>query len=345
MRRALYAMFEIVLLGTSASAPSIHRGLSAQIVMVKDQRFLIDCGEGTQRQILRSRIGFKRLNRVLLTHGHLDHILGLAGLLSTLMRWESLHSLEIWGGTWTLDRVQDLIHTVVLRGATPPMPLHLIDLKPGVLLEDRDYSVSAFPVQHRGRDNFGFAFTEKSRRPFLVEQAEALGVPVGPERARLVRGESIRLDDGRVMAPDDVLGPDVPGAKLVYIGDIGAFDDAVREVVRGAHTLVIEGTYLDVDAEMADAFGHMTVGRAARFAHEMGVGTVILTHVSRRYRERDIIREAEQHHPHAFVARDFDRFLIAKGRLAQKIDSSAHPFEDDDSAHLDDLELTPLEGQ
>jgi ribonuclease Z len=337
-------MFEIVFLGTSASAPSIHRGLSAQVVMVKDQRFLIDCGEGTQRQILRSGIGFKRLNRVLLTHGHLDHILGLAGLLSTLMRWESLHELEIWGGTWTLDRVQDLIHTVVLRGAPPPMPLHLFDLKPGVLFEDRDYSVSAFPVQHRGRDNFGFAFTEKSRRPFLVERAQALGVPAGPERARLVRGESVRLADGRVIAPDDVLGPDVPGAKLVYIGDIGAFDEPVRAAVRGAHTLVIEGTYLDVDAGMAGAFGHLTVGQAARFASEMGVGTVLITHVSRRYRERDMIREAEQHHPHAFVVRDFDRFLIAKGRPAQKIDSSAPPIEeDDDSPHLYGPEIMPLE--
>jgi ribonuclease Z len=327
-------MFEIVFLGTSASAPSIHRGLSAQVGMVQDQRFLIDCGEGTQRQILRSRIGFKRLNRVLLTHGHLDHILGLAGLLSTLMRWESLHSLEIWGGSWTLDRVQDLIHTVVLRGVAPPMPLHLFDLKPGVLLEDRDYSVSAFPVQHRGRDNFGFAFTEKSRRPFLVERAEALGVPVGPERARLVRGESIRLNNGRVIHPDEVLGPDVPGAKLVYIGDIGTLDGPVREVVRGAHTLVIEGTYLDADAEMADAFGHMTIGRAARFANELDVGTLIITHVSRRYRERDMIREAQQYHPHAFVARDFDRFLIAKGRPAEKLEGTTYAIdepEDDDS--------------
>src|SRR5690606_36436419 len=149
----------------------------------------------------------------------------------------------------------------------------------------------------------------------------------------------------RVIAPDVVLGPDAPGARRVYIGDIAAFDDAVREDVSGAHTLGIEGTYVDGDGEMADAFGPMTYRRAARFAHEMGVGTVILTHVSRRYRELDIIREEEQHHPHAFVARDFDRFLIAKGRLAQKIDSSAHPVEDDDSAHLDDLELTPLEGQ
>ncbi len=101
-------MFEIVFLGTSASAPSIHRGLSAQVVMVKNHRYLIDCGEGTQRQLLKSGIGFKRLNRILITHGHLDHILGLAGLMSTFMRWESIDALEIWGGqmgAWTACRI------------------------------------------------------------------------------------------------------------------------------------------------------------------------------------------------------------------------------------------------
>jgi len=311
-------MFEIVFLGTSASAPSIHRGLSAQVVMVKDHRYLIDCGEGTQRQILKSGIGFKRLNRVLLTHGHLDHILGLAGLMSTFMRWESIDSLEIWGGRWTLDRVQDLIYGVVLRGTKPPMPLHLIDLKPGVLLEDRDYTVSAFPVQHRGRDNYGFVFQEKSRRPFLVERAEALGVPAGPERARLVRGEAITLPDGRTIRPDDVLGPDLPGARLVVTGDIAAYD-GLEEVARGAHALVTEATYLDEDAEMAAAFGHMTAGGAARFAAEMGVGALLLTHVSRRYRERDVLDEARRTFPNTFVVRDFDRFMVAKGRPVEKL--------------------------
>lgn len=112
-------MIEIVFLGTSASAPSIHRGLSAQVVLHRDYRFLIDCGEGTQRQILRSGLGFKRLNRILLTHGHLDHILGLGGLISTFARWEAMDRLEIYGGRWALQRVYDLIYGVVLRGAPP----------------------------------------------------------------------------------------------------------------------------------------------------------------------------------------------------------------------------------
>jgi ribonuclease Z len=313
-------MFEIVFLGTSASAPSIHRGLSAQVVMAKNHRFLIDCGEGTQRQLLKSGIGFKRLNRILLTHGHLDHILGLAGLMSTFMRWESLDYLEIWGGKFALDRVQDLVFGVVLRGAKPPMPLHLIDVKPGLLMEEPDFTVSAFPVEHRGRDNFGYVFQEKPRRPFLVDKAEALGVPVGPERARLVRGETITLDGGRVIRPDDVLGPDIPGARLIVTGDIASLD-SLTEVARNAHALVIEATYLDEDAEMAEAFGHMTAGRAARFAAEHGVQTLLLTHLSRRYRERDIIAEAHRYFPNAFVVRDFDHYAIAKDRPVRKVEA------------------------
>src|SRR5450432_638672 len=164
------AMFELIFLGTSASAPSVHRGLPAQIVMAKEFRFLIDCGEGTQRQILRSGVGFKRLNRILITHGHLDHILGLAGLLSTFIRWEATEELEIYGGKAALDRVQDLVFGIVLNGEKPPVPIHLIDLKPGIFFDDKDFTVSAFPVTHRGPGCFGFTFQEKSRRPFLLEK-------------------------------------------------------------------------------------------------------------------------------------------------------------------------------
>ena len=314
-------MFEIVFLGTSASAPSIHRGLSAQMVLHEAKRFLVDCGEGTQRQILRSGLGFKRIDKILLTHGHLDHILGLAGLVSTFARWEAIDKLEIWGGRWALDRVQDLVYGVVLRGAKPPMPLHLIDVQPGVLLETDDFSVSAIPIVHRGRDCYGYVFQEKPRRPFLVEKAEALGVPAGPLRAKLVRGEAVTLDDGRVIQPDDVLGDDLPGARLVHTGDIADFNDELRAVARDAHALVMEATYLDEDGDIAGQFGHMTAGRAARFAAEMNVGTLLLTHVSRRYRERDIVDEAQRYHPNVYVVRDFDRFSVAKGRAAQKIDS------------------------
>ena len=139
-------MFEILFLGTSASAPSAKRGLSAAIVIHDEYRFLVDCGEGTQRQILQSGIGFKRLTRILLTHGHLDHILGLGGLMSTFLRWEAVDELEIFGGRSALDRVHDLLYGVVLRGKHPPMPLTLHEIKPGIFFEANDFTVTAFSV-------------------------------------------------------------------------------------------------------------------------------------------------------------------------------------------------------
>lgn len=311
-------MFDIVFLGTSASAPSIYRGLSAQVVMVRDHRFLIDCGEGTQRQILKSGIGFKRLNRILITHGHLDHILGLAGMLSTFMRWEAIDEMEIWGSRHALNRVHDLLYGVVLMGRRPPMPIHLIDLEPGVLLEDDYFTLSAFRVTHRGADAFGFAFEEKARRPFLNEKAEALGVPVGPERRLLVAGEPITLAHGTVVHPDQVLGPAVRGARLVHVGDCGRTDD-IQDFVADADCLVIEATYLDVEADMARQFGHLTAAQAARLARDAGVRQLILTHVSRRYRERDIREEARAVFPDTEVARDFDRFTVLKHQPVRKV--------------------------
>ncbi|GAB4568760.1 MAG: ribonuclease Z [Anaerolineae bacterium] len=312
-------MFEVIFLGTSASAPSVYRGLPALAVLAGEHRFLVDCGEGTQRQILKSGIGFKRLNRILLTHGHLDHILGLAGLLSTFMRWESIEELEIWGGTHTLNRVHDLIYGVVLRGQRPPMPIHLIDLEPGVLFEAKKFTIEAFPVTHRGPGNFGFIFAERAHRPFLADRAEALGIPPGPERGRLAAGESITLADGRVIHPDDVLGETVPGAKLVVIGDIARTDNLPSQIA-GADALVMEATYSGEEADFAADFGHMTAAGAASFAREAGVKTLILTHLSRRNRERDVLDEARAIFPNTYVARDFDRFSISKNKPVERLD-------------------------
>ena len=190
-------MFEILFLGTSASAPSARRGLSAQIVQHDEFRFLVDCGEGTQRQILQAGVGFRHLTRVLLTHGHLDHILGLGGLLSTFLRWEAIESLEIYGGRAALDRVHDLLYGVVLRGNQPPMPLHFREIKPGMFFEAKDFTLSAFSVTHRGPDCLGYTFEERARRPFLPQKADELGVPFGPERRELVQGKTLVLQDGR----------------------------------------------------------------------------------------------------------------------------------------------------
>lgn len=304
-------MFEILFLGTSASAPSARRGLSAQVVKHDEYRFLVDCGEGTQRQILQSGLGFKNLSRILLTHGHLDHILGLGGLLSTFLRWEAIDELEIYGGRSTLDRVRALLYDVVLRGNQPPMPLHLNEIKPGTFFETDDFTITAFPVTHRGPDCLGYVFEGKSRRPFLNEKATELGVPFGPERRELVAGKQISLPDGRRVSPDDVLGPLQRGIKLVIVGDTGRTDNLL-EVCKDADALVIESTYLDEETDMAKQFHHLTAKQSAALAKQAGVKKLILTHISRRYREKDVLKEAQEIFPNTSVARDFDSFQIKR---------------------------------
>lgn len=305
-------MFEIVFLGTSASAPSIHRGLTSQVVKHNEYRFMIDCGEGTQRQILQSGIGFKRLNNILITHGHLDHILGLAGLFSTLSRWETIEEVTIHGGKYALERIFNLLYGVqIIHPRKSQIEINFKEIAPGKIFEEEDFSVTAFAVSHRGPDCFGYLFEEKPRRPFLAEKADVLGVPFGPQRRDLVNGLPISLPDGRTIQPEEVLGPEKPGTRLVHVGDTGKTENLV-EHCQGADTLVIESTYLRTEEEMARQFAHLTAAQAANLAKEAGVSNLILTHVSRRYREREIYQEAQDIFPNTVVARDFDTFQIKK---------------------------------
>jgi len=303
-------MYEIAFLGTSASAPSISRGLSSALLLHRDHRFLLDCGEGTQRQLLRSGLGFRKLDKVLLTHGHLDHILGLGGLLSTFSRWESIDELTIYGGHWALRRVRDLLG-VVLRGDEIDLNVRLTEIEPGVIWQDDDLIVRAFGVSHRGPDCYGFSFEEPTRRPFMAEEAERLGVPHGPERRRLVQGEAVQLADGRAIEPDDVLGTAVQGLKYVHVGDAGRTDNLV-EICRGADALVIEATYLEEEADLARRFGHLTARQAAELAVEADVRQLFLVHISRRYAEREVRREARAVFPGAIVPRDLDVYRISR---------------------------------
>jgi ribonuclease Z len=187
-------------------------------------------------------------------------------------------------------------------------------IEEGVIFNVGDFIVSAFPVSHRGPDCYGFLFDEKSRRPFLPERAEALTVPPGPWRRDLVNGQEVVLPDGRLILPDQVLGPERPGTRLVLVGDVGR-TDGLAEYCKEADALIIEATYLKEDAQLAEEYAHLTAKQAGELAIRAGVKNLILTHVSRRYRERDILSEARAVFPGAIVARDFDDFLLKRSKL------------------------------
>jgi len=200
---------------------------------------------------------------------------------------------------------------VVFGPGQYPLHVHLESVGPGTLMEDEHLTVSVFPVVHRGPGCLGYLFEEPPRRPFLAEKAEALGVPHGPERRRLVQGESITLPSGRVVTPDEVLGDARPGLKLAFVGD-AAETDSLIPYCQGVDVLVIEATYASSDADLAKAFGHLTSVQAARLARDAEVKHLILTHISRRYSGGQIEAEARAVFPNTVVANDFDRFEIRR---------------------------------
>ncbi len=304
-------MFELTFLGTAASTPLPKRGMPSAVVAHDEYRFMVDCGEDTQRQLMTSGLGFRRLEHILITHPHLDHILGIGGIMSTLSQWETLERVSIYGGQSALDRIEDLLYRIVFRGARPPMEIALVDVRPGIILSGEDFDVLAFPVQHRGPDCFGYVFQERSRRPFLNERATELGVPNGPERKMLVGGQPITLADGTVVQPEQVLGELQRGTKLAMTGDIGE-TEPITKVVREADALVTEATYSDEETEMARQNGHITAGQAARLARDAGVRQLILNHISGRHREKDLEAEARTFFQNAVIARDFDTFKVNK---------------------------------
>jgi len=182
----------------------------------------------------------------------------------------------------------------------------------GVIWESEHLIISAFPVAHRGPGCFGYVFQERSHHPFLAEVAQRLGVPAGPERRRLVEGETVVLADGTVIRPQQVLGAELPGAKLVYVGDAARTDNLV-EAVRAADVLVIEATYTADETDLASKFGHLTARQAAELARAAEVKRLYLTHLSRRYSAKMIGEEARTIFPETVVARDFDQVRITKG--------------------------------
>jgi ribonuclease Z len=222
-----------------------------------------------------------------------------------------MDKLEIYAGQNALERIDDLLFKVVIRGARPPFPIELIPINTGAIIEEHDLTVTAFPVNHRGPDCYGFAFQESGRRPFLADEAEALGIPQGHWRRDLVQGLPTTLPDGRVVQPDEVLGQFEEGTRLTIVGDTGE-TESILPYCMNAAGLVIEATYLKEEQEMAREFAHLTAAEAATLAVRANVGQLFLTHISRRYRDRDVEKEAREVFPNSTIVHDFDTYQVKR---------------------------------
>jgi ribonuclease Z len=301
-------MFTLTFLGTSASVPSAERNHPALLVEAGNQRILVDCGEGTQRQLLRGGAGFRRLDRLLLTHGHFDHVLGIPGLFSTLRLRQSADALTIHGSPGTLDVVVRMLAGLWGEGRAP-IPLQLIPLIAGQVLDAGEFTIDCFPVRHRDTDSFGFSFESPARRHLWRDRLASLGVPDGPVRKELAEGRPVTLADGRTIDPADVLGPPEGQKKLVIVGDTET-TDGLAEHVGGADVLVIEATFLERDAAIARDYGHLTAAEAAALAAMSDVRLLVLTHISGRYSDEEILAEATKTFPNSRVATDFARIVV-----------------------------------
>jgi ribonuclease Z len=309
-------MFDLTFLGTGASTPSAERGLPALMVSCGGRRVLIDCGEGTQRQILRAGLGFRRLERVLLTHRHLDHVLGLGGLVATLGLLRTGGALSIHGGRATLDFAVRYLRALWPEGGAP-IDIELIALEPDVAIQEKDFAIRCFPVSHRGVESFGFRFETPARRHLLPDRLAALSVPDGAVRAALARGQRVTLTDGRTIEARAVLGPPEPGASLVVVGDADETRSLI-EPARGADALVIEATFLDKDAAIAAAYGHLTAAEAGRLAAEAEIGMLYLTHLSGRYDSDAVAAEARRYFPRVRLAADFAKCRVPEHGRAER---------------------------
>jgi ribonuclease Z len=324
---------DIVFLGTSASAPTAQRAPAALLVRRGGDKLLFDCAEGTQRQLMRSTLGLPDLEEIFLTHFHADHYLGLPGLLKTFSLRQRELPLTIYGPAGLRDLYKSLGRIV----GKLSYRVELEEVRPGEALERNNYRILVFPVHH-GVSAVGYAVAEEDRPgEFDTASADALGIPFGPERGALQRGESITLDDGDVVTPDAVLGPPRPGRRVVIPGDTAPVE-TVRILSEGADVLIHEATFLEDERDRAADTLHSTALQAAEVARDAGVRLLALTHMSPRYFGPELAREAREVFPATVVPKDFDVIevpfaergepkLVRRGARPEKVSDTAASVE------------------
>jgi ribonuclease Z len=299
--------------GTAGSVPTARRGLPAVLVRRGGDRLLFDCGEGTQRQLIRS-VGLPDVECVFLTHLHADHWLGLPGMLKSFELRDRDAHLDVYGPRGTQEML-DSMRRVVGRLR---YPMTLKELRGGDEVRRDGCTITALEVRHRG-PALGYAIVEDERPGRLdAELAQRLGVRFGPDLGRLQRGEAV----GDVR-PEQVMGPPRPGRKVVLSGDTSPCD-IVRLAAHEADLLVHEATFLDEEAERAEQTGHSTAREAAQIAHEARVRMLALTHVSTRYAGHEIRDEARAVFERTELPRDFDTIEVP---FAEKGEPELHRWD------------------
>ena len=292
---------DVLFVGTAGSAPTAGRGLPAVLVRRGGERMLFDCGEGTQRQLLRSGVGLIELEEVFVTHFHADHFLGLPGMLKTFALRGRERPLAVYGPPG-LRALFNALKPIVGRTA---FDLSLVELEPNQELVRDGYRIAAFEASH-GVRAYGYALVEEERLGRFDEaRAIELGVRPGPDFGRLHHGKPVPGADGDVL-PEQVVGPARPGRKIVLTGDTAPSKMTVA-AAHGADLLVHEATFSDEEAERAGETGHSTARQAAELARDAEVKLLALTHVSPRYAGPDLRDEARAVFERTIVPHDFDR--------------------------------------
>jgi ribonuclease Z len=292
---------DLVFLGTSASAPTAGRAPTAMLVRRGGERLLFDCAEGTQRQLMRSTLGLPDLEEIFLTHFHADHTLGLPGLLKTFALRGRETPLTVYGPVGVRDLLGDLRRVF----GRVSYPVEAVEVRPGEALERDGYRILVFPVHH-GVAAAGYALDEDDRPgEFDAAAADALGIPFGPERGALQRGDSVTLDDDRVVTPDQVVGPSRSGRRIVITGDTAPVE-TVQVLAEGADVLVHEATFGEDERARAAETLHSTARQAAEVAAAAGVRLLALTHISPRHLGPELLEEAKKVFPATVAPRDFD---------------------------------------
>jgi ribonuclease Z len=285
--------------GTAGSVPSARRGLPALLLRAGGDRVLFDCGEGTQQQLLRS-IGLPELDAIFITHFHLDHWLGLLGMVKTFDLRARERQLTIYGPPG-LRQLFTAMRPIVGRTG---YPLDVVDLEPYSEIRFGTFLISPFPVNHRV-EAYGYAFVEDDRPgKFDVDAARTLGVEDGPDFGRLQRGEIVNG-----VRPEQVMGETRAGRKIVISGDTAPCQ-AVEVFAHGADVLVHEATFMEDERARARETFHSTARQAGEIAREAGVRLLALTHLSTRYFPREIRDEARAAFPNTIVPRDFDAITV-----------------------------------